>query len=91
MNLNESSQIIFENEELQRSGAHITQPQLPKIVQWVIRHSGGYVRNEKQAASALMIFVVLAVIFSLSMFLRRENTVKPAVPSITGAPAVVAN
>jgi len=40
-------------------------PGTPKIIQWVIKYSGGLVRNKKQAQYVIFGFVVLAIIISL--------------------------
>ena len=58
-----SSRIKFEGEEFQRPRSF--QTPTPKIVQWVIKYSGGYVKDEQQANYVLIGFVVVAIIFSL--------------------------
>ena len=41
----------------------------PKIIQWVIKFSGGFVKNEKQASYVLIGFFILAiVIFFMLIF-----------------------
>ena len=40
----------------------------PKIIQWIIEHSGGLIKNEKQAAYVLIGLAVLAIIVSLILF-----------------------
>jgi len=37
----------------------------PKIIQWVIKYSGGLVKDERQASYVLIGFVILATIVSL--------------------------
>ncbi len=61
MNPDESPNITFESEDHQQP-VHSTQPQTPKIVRRVIKYSGGYVKNEKQATYILIGFVVVAII-----------------------------
>ena len=56
-----SSRIKFEGEEFQRPSQTFQTP-TPKIVQWVIKYSGGYVKDEKQATYVLIGFVALAII-----------------------------
>lgn len=56
-----SSRIKFEGEEFQRSARSFQTP-TPKIVQWVIEYSGGYIKDEKQAQYALIGFVAVAII-----------------------------
>ena len=60
---NSSSRVKFEGEEFQRSRSF--QTPTPKIVQWVIKYSGGYIKDEKQANYVLLGFVVVAIIVFL--------------------------
>lgn len=48
-------------------------PETPKIILWVIKYSGGYIKNEKQASYALLVFAVLAIIISLFLFFGGSN------------------
>ena len=48
-------------------------PGTPKIIQWVIKYSGGLVKDEKQASYILIGFVVLAIIVSLFLFFGRGS------------------
>ncbi|MFH1454738.1 MAG: hypothetical protein ABIF22_00195 [bacterium] len=64
---NEPSKIVFEGEEFQQT-AHSFQTSTPKIVQWVIKYSGGLVKDEKQASYVLIGFVTLAIVVSLFLF-----------------------
>lgn len=57
-----SSRVKFEGEEFRHQSF---QTPTPKIVQWVIKYSGGYVKDEKQASYVLLGFVAVAVIVSL--------------------------
>lgn len=56
-----SSRVTFEGEEFQRP-VQSFQTQTPKIIQWVIKYSGGAIKDEKQADYVLIGFVALAVI-----------------------------
>jgi len=40
-------------------------PGTPKIIQWVIKYSGGLIKDEKQAQYVILGFVVLVIIISL--------------------------
>lgn len=64
---NEQPKIVFEGEEFQHSARSFQTP-TPKIVEWVIKYSGGYVKDEQQASYALIGFVMLAIIVSLFLF-----------------------
>lgn len=57
-----SSRIKFEGEEFQRPRSF--QTPTPKIVQWVIKYSGGYVKDEKQANYIIFGFFVVSIIIS---------------------------
>jgi len=83
---NEPPRITFEGEEFQRP-LQSFQPPTPKIVQWVIKYSGGYIKDEKQAQYALIGFVAVALVVTFFMLFSGGRNSKPSVPSITGAPA----
>lgn len=59
-----NSRVKFEGQEFQ----HPTQSfrsHTPKIVQWIMRYSGGLIKDEKQASYILLAFVVLVIVISL--------------------------
>jgi hypothetical protein len=60
MDNNEPQKITFEAEEFQRRMPSPAAP-APGIMQWVIRHSRGYIKDEKQAQYAMIGFIVLAI------------------------------
>jgi len=71
----------------QRPGVYVS-PFAPKIIRWVIKYSGGLIRNERQAGYLLLGLVVLAIIVSLFLFFGsgrqkalpfREGTPRPEV------------
>ena len=64
---NEPPKIVFEGEEFQQT-AHSFQTSTPKIIQWVIKYSGGSIKNEKQANYVLIGFVAVAIVVSLFLF-----------------------
>ena len=51
-------------------------PGTPKIIQWVIKNSGGLVKNERQASYVLLSFIVLAVIISLFLIFGSRGSRK---------------
>ncbi|MDO8465539.1 MAG: hypothetical protein Q7S46_09865 [Gallionella sp.] len=57
---NEPPKIVFEGEEFRQPRSF--QAPTPKIVEWVIKYSGGAVKDEKQANYVLIGFVVVAVV-----------------------------
>ena len=52
----------------------------PKIVQWVVRYSGGLVKGERQASYVLLGFVVLAFGVALFLVFGTTEKVKPLPP-----------
>ena len=56
----------------------------PKMIQWVIKYSGGLIKTEKQANYVLIGFVVVAIIISLFLVFgggksaTQENFTPPA-------------
>jgi len=65
------------------SGPYVS-PFAPKIIRWLIRYSGGLVKNEKQVLYVVLGFIVLAVIISLFLIFGREGGGKT--PEETFAP-----
>lgn len=60
-----SSRVKFEGEEFQRTRQSFQTP-TPKIVEWVMKYSGGFVKDEKQASYVLVGFVAVAVVVVIS-------------------------
>lgn len=68
MNQNsETPKVMFENEGFQRSSLSFRAP-TPKIVQLVIKYSGGYIKDEGQANKVLILFIIVTIIISLYLF-----------------------
>lgn len=65
---NEPPKVVFEGEEFQQPRQSFQTP-TPKIVRWVIKYSGGYVKDEKQAQYVLLGLVVVMIIISLFLVL----------------------
>jgi hypothetical protein len=61
------------------STAHSPNLDVPKLVQVVIKYSGGLVKNEKQASSVLvgLVLVATAVSFFLVLGTMREGNFDP--------------
>ncbi|MBU6431461.1 MAG: hypothetical protein KGJ58_03135, partial [Patescibacteria group bacterium] len=64
---NEPSKVVFEGEEFPRFTRSFQTP-TPKIIQWVIKYSGGLIKDGKQASFVLLGFVVAAIIVSMFLF-----------------------
>ena len=73
---NEPPKIVFEGEQFQRTTRSFETP-TPKIVRWVIKYSGGAVKDERQANYVLIGFVVLAIITSLFLFFNDIRSHSP--------------
>ncbi|MFY9461906.1 MAG: hypothetical protein WAP51_01755 [Candidatus Sungiibacteriota bacterium] len=64
-------------QEEKRSSEYVFYPGTPKIIQWVVKYSGGLIKDEKQAAYVLFGIITLAIIVSLFLFFgggREQNT-----------------
>ena len=48
-------------------------PDTPKMVQWVIKYSGGLVKDERQANFVLLGIIVLAITISLILIFGSNN------------------
>ncbi len=75
---NEPPKIVFEGEEFQRPSQSFQTP-TPKIVQWVIKYSGGAVKDERQANYILIGFVAVAIIISL-FFIFSDSSSNKKIP-----------
>lgn len=64
--------VTFENEGLQPAGSG-TASSSSGIVRWLIRHSGGYIGNEKQVRIALYAFVGAALFLSVLLLSGAGN------------------
>ena len=42
----------------------------PRMIQWIIKYSGGLIRNERQANYILLGFVAIVIVISLILLLR---------------------
>lgn len=76
--------VQFDVDALQHSSY---EPKEPKLVQWVINHSGGLIKNETLANYALLAFAALMV--SLSVYIFIEEGEKPYQPSQEETPHVI--
>jgi len=48
-------------------------PGTSKIIQWVMKYSGGYIKDERRASYVILGFVVLAMIVSLLLFFGGDS------------------
>jgi len=52
-------------QEEQQKPEEVFLPGTPKVIQWMIKYSGGLVKDEKQASYVIFGFVAVAIIISL--------------------------
>ena len=76
------------------SGTYVS-PFAPKIIRWLIKYSGGLIKNEKQAFYVILGFIVFVVIISLFLIFGRggsPKTLEPTGPTIdeAGSPKDIA-
>jgi len=69
-----NSNDMAESQSNEPSLDQIFDPETPRMARWVIKYSGGIVKDERQASYVLIGFVVLAIIFSLFMFFNQNKT-----------------
>ena len=76
---NEPPKIVFEGEEFQRTRQSFQTP-TPKIVEWVIKYSGGLIKDENQANYVLIGFVAVAIILALFFIMSSGSGANGPVP-----------
>ncbi len=57
-----------------QSPEYFFRPGTPKMIQWVIKYSGGLIKNEKQATYVLLGFIAFAITISFYLVLSRVGT-----------------
>lgn len=73
--------VQFEKNRIERSYYSET----PKIIQWVMKYSGGLVKDEKQASYVLIGFAAVVVIVTSSLIFGGDGTTVKYTPvPITG-------
>ncbi len=78
---NEPQKVEFEEF---RQPSQSFQTTTPKITEWIMKHSGGMIKDEKQANYVLIGFVVVAIVISLFLFFGGNSSNKkiPFVPAV---------
>lgn len=56
-------------------------PETPKIIQWMMKYSGGLAKDEKQASYVLLGFVAVAIIITLFLIFGSGDTRPPISPN----------
>ncbi len=71
---NEPQKVEFEEF---RQPSQSFQTTTPKITEWVMKHSGGMIKDAKQANYVLIGFAVVAIVISLFLFFGGTNKTTP--------------
>lgn len=53
-----------------QSAEYFFRPGTPKTIQWLIKYSGGLIKNEKQATYVLLVIVILTIFISGFLFFK---------------------
>lgn len=61
----------------------------PKMVRWVVQHSGGIIRNATQATYVLLIFTTLAIAASILLVAYSLRDRRPETPLPPGAKIIL--
>lgn len=73
--------IEFQDAGWQRTTGQRQSFEAPKIIQWVIKYSGGLIKDEKQAGYVLFAFVALAIAISLMVFFGSGSKIPSPSPT----------
>ena len=65
---NEESQNVFVEDEVSRQSVQSFETQAPLMTQFLIRYSGGLIKDEKRAVYVLVFIVFIATLASLFLF-----------------------
>ena len=77
----DDSGVKYTDETGWRAMRYYREPQSPKLIQWVLKYSGGLIKDERQANYVLVGFAVLAIGISLFLFF---NSSVPTNTNTTG-------
>lgn len=55
------------------SGPYVS-PTAPKIIRWLVKYSGGLIKNEKQASYVLLVLIIFTLIISFYLVLGKGGT-----------------
>ncbi len=79
--------VEHKREEWQLTPAYRSRPAVSKLTQWVINNSHGFIKDEKQANYALIIFIIISTVwvsFLLSSWFSSED-MQAVIPNIPPA------
>jgi hypothetical protein len=70
---NDNSGIVFQDGQTM-----VTRTKTPKMVDFVMKYSGGLIKNEEQANYVLIVVAVILIIIAITMVSQSSNPVVPA-------------
>ncbi len=56
------------------------QPETSRIISWVIKYSGGLIKNEREANRVLLVLIVVIILSTLFMVLSGGSQQGPVIP-----------
>ncbi len=65
----------------QQPSRSVFSPETPAMIQWVMKYSGGLIKDEKQASYVLIGFVAVAIVVSLFLIFGGNRVPAPKIPS----------
>src|SRR3989344_1970494 len=68
-----------QTEQIQKNPEVLKNSETPRMIELVMKYSGGSVKNEKQAQYVLLGFVVIAIIVSLEYFTSSKKSEVPII------------
>lgn len=87
--LKDSSSDLKLDEEQRYAPSFDSDSGTPKMIQWVIKYSGGLVKDEKQASHALIGFVTAAIIVALFLIFGKHKAQEVFTPEAEAPPTEV--
>lgn len=83
---NDNEKLEFQEQTPPLKQEKLQKTESSKTSLWVINHSLGVIKTEKQATSALVVFIVLSFIISLFLIFGEENQNKQTYTPAADAP-----
>ena len=68
-----------QTEQIQKNPEVLKNSETPRMIELVMKYSGGSVKNEKQAQYVLLGFVVAAIVISLFLFTSSKKSEVPII------------
>lgn len=78
IDLSQLARKLPKRKKINLEGKPILLPGTPKIIRWIVIHSKGLVKNEKEAT--YLLFIVLFFILAIAIFFLGLSLKKPFIP-----------